>query len=74
MISAPCKDCPDRVVEPNCHMTCERYKEFQTYRQAIIDSRKNEREYRDYRMVIQHRIDKSRDRMRKQTRFTNRMN
>ena len=18
-----CKDCPDRTVEPNCHMTCE---------------------------------------------------
>lgn len=23
---SPCKDCPDRTVEPNCHMTCERYK------------------------------------------------
>lgn len=20
-----CKDCKDRVVEPNCHMTCEKY-------------------------------------------------
>lgn len=20
-----CKDCPDRTVEPNCHMTCEAY-------------------------------------------------
>lgn len=49
MKSAPCKDCPDRVVEPNCHMTCERYKEFQAYRQAIIDGRRDEREYRDYR-------------------------
>lgn len=25
MENAPCKDCPDRVVEPNCHMTCEKY-------------------------------------------------
>lgn len=22
---ACCKDCKDRTVEPNCHMTCERY-------------------------------------------------
>lgn len=22
-----CKDCPDRTVEPNCHMTCEAYLE-----------------------------------------------
>lgn len=22
---APCKGCPDRVAEPNCHITCERY-------------------------------------------------
>lgn len=20
-----CKDCPDRVVQPNCHMTCKKY-------------------------------------------------
>lgn len=25
---APCKDCPDRVPEPNCHMTCEKYLTF----------------------------------------------
>lgn len=25
MDSAPCKDCKERVVEPNCHMTCEKY-------------------------------------------------
>ena len=21
----PCKDCPDRSIEPNCHTTCEKY-------------------------------------------------
>lgn len=20
-----CKDCPDRTIQPNCHMTCEGY-------------------------------------------------
>lgn len=25
---APCKDCPDRVPEPNCHITCEKYLTF----------------------------------------------
>lgn len=35
----PCKDCTDRVVEPNCHMTCEKYKEFtnkQQHRKELI--------------------------------------
>ncbi len=26
MISAPCKDCPDR--RPHCHGECDRYKQF----------------------------------------------
>lgn len=73
MGNAPCKDCPDRVVEPNCHMTCERYKEFQAYRQAIIDSRKDEREYRDYRRGIQKRVDKAYETMRKHKRYINHM-
>ena len=25
---APCKGCQDRVIEPNCHITCIRYNEF----------------------------------------------
>jgi len=23
--NSPCKGCKDRVAEPNCHITCERY-------------------------------------------------
>ena len=30
-----CKDCPDRTVEPNCHMTCE-YHLKREERQVII--------------------------------------
>ena len=26
--NAPCKGCKDRTVEPNCHMTCDKYLEF----------------------------------------------
>lgn len=29
------KDCPDRCPEPNCHMTCEIYKEFQKRMEVI---------------------------------------
>lgn len=28
MIAAPCKDCPDRCANPNCHAKCERYNDF----------------------------------------------
>lgn len=33
--TAPCKDCPDRVVEPNCHMVCGKYIEYQQSRRAV---------------------------------------
>ena len=26
---APCLGCEDRTIEPNCHMRCEKYIEFQ---------------------------------------------
>lgn len=73
-MNAPCKDCPDRVVEPNCHMTCERYKEYQSYRQDLIDSRKSSREYKDYKRVIQERVNKAYRNMAGCKRYRNRMN
>lgn len=36
---APCKDCPDRTVEPNCHTDCEKYRAFQQF----IDSHQDEK-------------------------------
>ena len=27
-MTAPCKGCKDRCVEPNCHMTCQKYLDF----------------------------------------------
>ena len=34
-----CKDCPDRTVQPNCHMTCEGYEARQKKRQEANDKR-----------------------------------
>lgn len=31
---APCKGCPDRAVEPNCHASCPRYRSYR----ASIDT------------------------------------
>lgn len=70
-MDAPCRDCPDRVVEPNCHMTCEKYLEFQAYRQALIDSRRDAREYKQYRAVISDRVQKCYRRMSHLKRFRN---
>lgn len=28
MVNAPCKNCKDRTIEPNCHMSCVKYIEF----------------------------------------------
>lgn len=28
MPSAPCKNCPDRSIEPNCHTNCKKYHDF----------------------------------------------
>lgn len=34
-----CKDCPDRVAQPNCHSTCEGYIERQRKRREINEAR-----------------------------------
>lgn len=31
---SPCKDCTDRTIEPNCHMTCKRYGDWNSFRYA----------------------------------------
>jgi len=30
MKTRPCYECPERVIIPNCHMTCERYAIFRS--------------------------------------------
>ncbi len=39
-VISPCKGCRDRVVEPNCHGTCERYIVWKT---AVENRRENMR-------------------------------
>lgn len=55
-MDAPCKNCPDRCVEPNCHMTCEKYLEFQAFRQEIIEMRAVTSALNDYDRKIIARI------------------
>lgn len=41
----PCKGCEDRIPEPNCHGTCEKYKEWRAkldkHNQAVRSRHKN---------------------------------
>ena len=39
MIS-PCMNCADRVVEPNCHMSCAKYLQFSNKCNAANEARK----------------------------------
>lgn len=55
-------------------MTCESYLAFQDYRKALIDSRKETREYQSYRRGIQDRVNKAYQKMAKCQRYRNRMN
>ena len=49
----PCKGCTDRVVEPNCHTTCERYKEYtdEQHRQKEVIRKAKERQNLAYATV-----------------------
>ena len=41
-MDAPCKNCPDRCPEPNCHFTCEKYIAFSDRCKHINDIRKEQ--------------------------------
>ena len=38
-MKVPCHECKDRTTEPNCHIACERYKEYEAKRELIRDNR-----------------------------------
>ncbi len=57
-MEAPCKNCPDRCVEPNCHMSCPKYIEFQAFRQQLSDKRAVASALNDYDRQIIARIRK----------------
>ena len=52
-LSAPCKDCGDRVI--GCHSTCDKYKQFlderKEYVQKVKACRRKDREYIEARQA-----------------------
>ena len=49
MKDAPCKYCNDRVIEPNCHNTCEKYINWCKEREVEVENRrKHKGEYTAY--------------------------
>ena len=52
-LSAPCKDCGDRVI--GCHSTCEKYKQFASERKEYVRKvkacRRKDREYVETRQA-----------------------
>lgn len=38
-MKSPCKGCEDRTVEPNCHMTCDRYLAYEASRKELYKAK-----------------------------------
>jgi len=56
MIS-PCKDCPDRTADPNCHTACPRYQAYNAERVAIREARRKDVENNLFgRPALQQRL------------------
>lgn len=51
MIVPPCKDCQDRTVVPNCHMSCKAYQRFAVEREKIRLERARNRVIEDARIA-----------------------
>lgn len=51
MIVPPCKDCQDRTVVPNCHMSCKAYQQFAVEREKIRLERARTRVIEDARIA-----------------------
>ena len=54
MITAPCKDCPDRT--PDCHSDCQEYNLYRKVRRDENKNRKRDSAYFEYRKAMQDRI------------------
>ena len=42
MINSPCKGCERRTVKPNCHATCQDYKDFVIKRQEYLAAKRKD--------------------------------
>lgn len=51
-----CQNCPDRCIEPNCHMTCEgflfRQKKKEEEKQKIKDGRNEGKEFIEFKKDV----------------------
>lgn len=55
-MKAPCLGCHERTVSPNCHGTCERYKEYNEYRIQVRELKMREHEEEHLRIVGARKI------------------
>lgn len=46
MNKSPCKDCPDRSIDPPCHDICEKYLDF---RKSVVNRSRAKRKERNER-------------------------
>lgn len=53
MTRPPCKDCPDRRIEPNCHDDCTKYIEW---RDGIREAKRKAQEDKEERREIEFKI------------------
>ena len=51
---APCKNCSKR--ELHCHSSCEEYKEFEQYRQAIREQKMKRVDEAEFIKAIKHKV------------------
>lgn len=56
-----CKDCPDRTVEPNCHITCPRYLKARAIQDAELKARSFEQDINGYQATVTAHIRKADD-------------
>ena len=54
MISAPCKDCPDRT--PDCHADCREYNLYRKVRSDEKKLRQQDATYYEYKKAMQDKI------------------
>lgn len=58
MNKAPCKNCERRVAHPNCHVTCQEYKDFVIERQQYREERQKQSLIAEYVKQKHERLEK----------------
>lgn len=55
---SPCKGCPDRTVEPNCHTNCEKYLEQVKEYEVIREGRNQDSDFIEFKKEVNLKIKK----------------